>query len=84
NESSNRVTLSRYRKVAMWLKNTLQDYGVEDIIETVNGSRRLVTENVECDLFNYLSGKKEFANTFRGSYLLNYSWAEVTCSDLEA
>ncbi|MGI6110526.1 MAG: sensor domain-containing diguanylate cyclase [Eubacteriaceae bacterium] len=82
NETANRVTLSRYRKVAMWLKNTLQDNGIGFILDNRNGSRRIVTETVKCDLYDYLSGKEEFASTFKGSYMLNYSWSEITCSQL--
>ncbi len=81
-EPVNPVTLSRYRKVALRLKNALEEYGIADIIETVDGKRRIVMEKVNCDLYNYLSGKAEFSNLFKGSYLTNYSWAEITLGEL--
>ena len=81
-EPANTLTLSRYRKVALRLKNTLEEYGVSDILETVNGKRRIVTEKVKCDLYDYLSGKKEYSQTFKGSYLTNYSWSENTLGEL--
>ncbi|NLD86954.1 MAG: PAS domain S-box protein [Clostridiales bacterium] len=82
NEPANAMTLSRYRKVALRLKNTLEEYGIPDIIESVDGKRRIVMEEVQCDLFNYLSGKEEFSQLFKGSYLTNYSWGETTLGEL--
>ncbi len=76
------VTLSRYRKVALRLKNILEEYGIADAVETVDGKRRIVTERVECDLYNYLSGKEEYSQLFKGSYLTNYSWGETTLAEL--
>lgn len=81
-ESANPVTLARYRKVALRLKNILEEYGIVDVVETVEGKRRIVTENVKCDLYDYLSGKDEYLQLFKGSYLTNYSWAENTLAEL--
>ena len=81
-EPANSVTLARYRKVALRLKNILEEYGVPDIVESVNGKRRLVTDKVCCDLYDYLSGREEFSQLFKGSYLTNYSWGENTLAQL--
>ena len=76
------VTLARYRKVALRLKNILEEYGISDVVEAVDGKRRLVPEKVQCDLYDYLSGKKEYSQLFKGSYLSNYSWSENTLAEL--
>lgn len=76
------VTLARYRKVALRLKNTLEEFGISDVVETVDGKRRLVMERVRCDLYDYLSGKEEYAQLFKGTYLSNYSWGENTLAEL--
>lgn len=81
-EPANTVTLSRYRKVALRLKNTLEEYGISDIMESVDGKRRIVPEKVRCDLYDYLSGREEYAQLFKGSYLTNYSWGEITLGEL--
>ena len=81
-EPANTVTMSRYRKVALRLKNTLEEYGIPDIVEAVDGKRRIVMEKVQCDLYQYCSGKEEYAGLFRGSYLTNYSWGETTLGEL--
>lgn len=76
------VTLARYRKVALRLKNILEEYGISEVVESVDGKRRIVTEKVQCDLYDYLSGKEEYAQLFKGSYLTNYSWGENTLAEL--
>ncbi len=81
-EPSSTVLSARYRKVALRLKNILEEYGIADIVETVGGKRRIVSERVHCDLYDYLSGKEEYEQLFKGSYLTNYSWAEVTLGEL--
>lgn len=78
----NAVTSARYRKVAMRLKNILEEYGIVDIVETVDGKRRIVTEKVQCDLYEYLENPEERAHLFKGSYLTNYSWGEMTLGEL--
>lgn len=78
------VTLARYRKVALRLKNILAEYGISDVVETVDGKRRIVTDQVKCDLYDYLSGREEYSRLFMGSYLTNYSWGETTLAELAA
>lgn len=78
-EPANAVTLARYRKVALRLKNTLEEYGISDIVESVDGKRRIVAQMAQCDLYDYLSGETQL---FKGSYLQNYSWSEHTLSEL--
>lgn len=81
-EDVNSITLARYRKVALRLKNTLEAYGIADIIESVDGKRRIIPTKVRCDLYDYLSDTETFAHTFKGSYLSNYSWGEYTLAEL--
>ena len=81
-EPANSVTLARYRKVALRLKNILEEYGIADIVEAVDGKRRIVPEKLGCDLYDYLSGTPEHAQLFKGSYLTNYSWGENTLGEL--
>lgn len=76
------MTLARYRKVALRLKNILEEYGISYIVEAVDGKRRIAAEKVSCDLFDYLSGQEQYAHLFKGSYLSNYSWAETTLASL--
>ena len=81
-EPANSLTMARYRKVALRLKNILEEYSIGDIVESVNGKRRLIPERVRCDLYDYLSGQEEHSQLFKGSYLTNYSWGESTLAEL--
>ena len=81
-EPANSLTMARYRKVALRLKNILEEYGIGDIVESVNGKRRLIPERVRRDLYDYLSGQEEYSQLFKGSYLTNYSWGESTLAKL--
>lgn len=83
NEPVNKVTLARCRKVIMLLRNALSEYNLEDLIESKKGLRRLNTGMAHCDLYNYLSGKPEYAHLFNGVYMLNYSWGELMLSELK-
>lgn len=83
-EPVNKLTLGRLRKTVMILKDTLKDYGIEELIESKSGMRRLNTSIVNCDLYNYLSGKSEYVNLFNGAYMLNYSWGDLMLHELEA
>ncbi len=81
-EPSNQLTQAKYRKAAMQLKETLNEYGIDYILENARGVRRIIPEYLDCDLYHYLSGENESRISFHGNYLLNYSWAETTCSAL--
>lgn len=83
NEPADALIMSRYRKVAMRLKNILTQFGIEDIIESKNGLRRVVPERFDCDYYRFLSGRAEYRHLFTGAYLANYSWSEDTLSMLE-
>ena len=48
----------------------------------MDGKRRIVPERVECDLYEYLSGKEEYSQLFKGVYLTNYSWGQNTLAEL--
>lgn len=81
-ETVNKTTQSRCRKVQLRLIEELKRYGIEEIVESKNGLRRIVTEMVECDLFQYCSGQEQYKHLFKGAYLTNYSWGELTLGEL--
>jgi len=66
----------------MRLKDTLEQFGVSEIMESTQGKRRIIADNVECDLFDYLIYGESASSRFLGSYLRNYSWGEITLSEL--
>ena len=60
------------------LKQTLESYGISDIVEFQRGTLRLVPEKVDCDMFRMLNGDIKAINSYRGEYLSSYSWASLT------
>ena len=41
-----------------------------------------LTIKVDCDYYNFLRGSRSATNSYRGEYMTQYSWAEVTRSAL--
>ncbi len=77
---------------ASYLKNlrsdligTLEMYGLEDCIVRGRGEIGIVPEKISCDYYDFLEGIDGASgkNFFRGEYMSQYSWAEVTIAGLE-
>lgn len=65
------------------LKQTLAAFGAEDIIIKKRNSISLNCDAVECDYFDFIKHKPYAVNLYRGEYMLQYSWAEMTTGRLE-
>lgn len=79
-EPVSKTTMARYRKAAMRLGRTLEQYGVQAILEKDGGSRRINPSLVNCDLYSYLwDGHTDL---FKGRYMSEYSWAEDYLAEL--
>ena len=81
-EPANKTTLARLRKVAMRLKNSLEDAGIQDILQSKSGERRVVPEKFQCDYYEFLEKGARSGMVFPGTYMTNYSWAESTLANL--
>lgn len=81
-EPADERVMNRCRKTATYLKNDLKKYGIEDIIESVRGQRRIRPENITCDLYDYLEGEDVDAS-LRGMYMHRYSWGMYTQMELK-
>ena len=60
------------------LRETLQRYGIDDILEVQKGSLRICPEKLDCDLYRFLQGDADAINAYRGEYMSSYAWAEMT------
>ena len=60
------------------LKDTLVQNGIGEILDMERGTLRLVTDQVECDLYKFLEGDLNTIRSFRGEYMSAYSWASLT------
>ena len=60
------------------LRETLREYGVEEIFSMGSGTMRIVPEKISCDAYRLFSGDPDAVNSYRGSYMGSYSWASIT------
>jgi hypothetical protein len=73
---------TRYRKLAMNLKNTLAKYGIEHILINNRGVRSVNVSAITCDYYEMISGNEKYKSAFHNSYMMDYSWAEDTLATL--
>ncbi len=68
---------ARYRKIASRLMTELKKFGIDYIVETDRGARRIIPEFISCDYYDYRDGLTEPA----GPFLPEYSWSEFVLID---
>jgi two-component SAPR family response regulator len=73
---------NRYRKLAMGLKNTLVNYGIEHILINHHGIRSINVSAITCDYYELLAGNPQYKQMFHNTYMTDYSWAEETLASL--
>jgi len=72
----------RIRELIRDLRKTLAGIGKEDIILRRSGQLAIQRDGVDCDYYRMLDGDMQAANAFRGEYMNQYSWAEITTGRL--
>ena len=60
------------------LRSTLKDAGIGSILVKSWNHIALDVSKVKCDAYDFEKGDLNAINAFRGEYMSNYSWAEVT------
>lgn len=70
-------TLKNYVSTVLGsLRKTLHKVGKEDILIKTRNHLSLNPEKIKCDAYDYEKGVMSAVNSFRGEYMVNYSWAE--------
>ena len=64
------------------LRNTLKEIGMEDLIIREHRDIAIRKDLVDCDYYRMLEGDIEAVNLYRGEYMIEYSWAELTAGKL--
>ena len=72
----------RIRNFVSDLRKTLKEIGMEDVLIRHTNSIAIRTELLDCDYYRMLEGDMAAVNAFRGEYMTNYSWAELTAGTL--
>lgn len=73
---------TRLRNLVFDLKNTLAEIGMEDALIRRSGLIAIKRDMVDCDYYRMLDGDMDAVNSYRGEYMTQYSWAEVTAGSL--
>ena len=60
------------------LRETLQEYGISEIMEMKKGVLRVKPKAFVCDAYLFFSGDIDAINGYCGEYMSSYSWASMT------
>jgi len=64
------------------LRHSLQDVQAENVLMRSRNSIAVLPEAIDCDFYRYLDMDPAAVNLYRGEYMTQYSWAEMTLSEL--
>ena len=64
------------------LKNTLTQIGMEDVLIRDRQQVAIRRDLIDCDYYNMLAGDMAWVNAYKGEYMMDYSWAELTAGKL--
>lgn len=73
---------SYLRTLASIIRKSFEALGQNNVFNNNHGSYSINMELIDCDYYEYLNGSEKFG-TFRGEYMMQYSWAEETVAALE-
>ena len=83
-EPYGRAQRSYYQTTVASLRASLEGVGAAHILEKGWNSLAIRPDAISCDLYRFLAGDPLAVNSYRGSYLPSYSWAEFTVARLES
>lgn len=75
--------LSYIQKIRKDLQTVLEESGCGDVFVSKWGGCGINTELIDCDYYDWIAGKPYAINAYRGEYMTQYSWAEITHGSLE-
>jgi two-component system LytT family response regulator len=64
------------------LNTTLKSVGADGILSKQRNRFAAVVDSFDCDYYDYVSGIPSAINQYRGEYMSQYSWAEITLGAL--
>lgn len=65
------------------LLTTFAAFGVEETIRKQRGFMAISLERIACDYYNWMQGDIYAINAYRGEYMSQYSWGELTLGGIE-
>ncbi len=73
---------NRIRVLLNDLRTALRAIGMEDVLIRQRRQLAIDRSNVDCDYYRMLDGDISMINAYRGEYMKQYSWAELTTAKL--
>lgn len=64
------------------LKNTLANAGAENVLIKDRNTISINCAAIDCDFYDFLKRKVYAVNRYRGEYMSQYSWAELTTASI--
>lgn len=80
--ASQRNTKTQLRVLISDLRHTLANVGMDDLIIRSRGQVAIKADRLDCDYYRMLKGDMDAVNSYRGEYMIQYSWAELTAGQL--
>ena len=75
---------SYLRNLIKDLLDTFEKLGCQNVIVRGWGKIGIAKDLIACDYYDYLDGKPEAINNYRGEYMTQYSWAEYTKASIDS
>lgn len=72
-----------YKQIQKDLNDTMKRLELGDALVKQRGSIGLRMDRIRCDYFDWLEGRPDGLNAYRGEYMRQYDWAESTWMQLE-
>ena len=83
NKSNTISQQGQIRNVIADLKHTLAQAGAGDVLLRHGNKIAIDRSKVHCDYYDFLRGDPAAVNRYRGEYMAQYSWAEMTSAGLK-
>lgn len=75
--------VSYIQKIRKDLQTALEKADCADVFVNKWGGCAVNTDMIDCDYYDWIAGKAYAINAYRGEYMAQYSWAEITHGSLE-
>lgn len=74
---------SHFRNLSSDLVNAFKAAGCGDVIVKQRGKMAVVPDKIDCDYFDWENGDIRGINAYKGEYMAQYSWGEMTHGGIE-
>lgn len=82
NETDLKTAKTRLRQLISDLRKTVSSIGMSDLLIRSSGLIGLRRDMTDCDYYRMLEGNMDAVNSYRGEYMSQYVWAEITAGRL--